>query len=218
MFLGQYIFVVQFFGKPITAKPVLAINNTVDNTVPQKTIEKLPATKEGTVKGEEIFVAVKNEPKPIVPKPQVIPKPQAIPKPQEEIILPSFSESIINQVNNYRIENNISILKINPLLQKAAQQKAEDMAKYGYFSHTSPQGISPWYWFDNVGYNLLYAGENIAVKFSDPEKLMNAWINSPSHKENIINYKYDETGIGIAFGIYKDKETMFVVQLFGKQQ
>ena len=73
------------------------------------------------------------------------------------------ANALIDETNQNRVTNNIAGLQVSPLLQAAAQEKANDMASKGYFAHTSPQGVTPWYWFENVGYNFDYAGENLAV-------------------------------------------------------
>lgn len=117
--------------------------------------------------------------------------------------------------NQKRSELGLNELVINETLQKAAQEKAEDMAQNSYFAHTSPEGKTPWYWFKKVGYDFLYAGEILAVKFKSAESVEKAWMNSPTHRANILNGRFEETGIGIAKGVYKGVETEFVVQMFG---
>ena len=126
------------------------------------------------------------------------------------------SDTIVNETNVNRAKENLSSLKVSPILNEAAQLKANDMADKGYFSHTSPEGITPWYWFNEAGYSFYYAGENLAVNFVDSKDVVNAWMNSPSHRANMVNYNFTEIGIGIAKGQYKGSEAIFVVQLFGK--
>ena len=106
-------------------------------------------------------------------------------------------------------------LIINPLLTKAAELKVQDMASKGYFAHTSPEGVTPWYWFDKVGYDYQSAGENLAIDFTDSIDVTEAWMNSPTHRANIVKGKYTEIGTGIATGLYNGKETIFVAQLYG---
>ena len=124
-------------------------------------------------------------------------------------------EAIVDLTNQNREEFGIGGLEKNDLLTLAAQLKAFDMAEKGYFSHTSPEGITPWYWFNLVGYGYSHAGENLAVNFTDSYDIDKAWMESPTHKKNIINAKFDEIGVGTAVGEYKGKEVIFVVQLFG---
>jgi uncharacterized protein YkwD len=107
-------------------------------------------------------------------------------------------------------------LQENELLTKAAELKAADMAAKGYFAHTSPEGHSPWYWLSLVGYKYASAGENLAVNFYDSDDVSDAWMKSPTHKANIIKKEYTEIGIGVARGVYKGENTIFVAQFFGK--
>lgn len=117
--------------------------------------------------------------------------------------------------NAERAGNNVPVLAENPLLTRAATLKAEDMASKSYFAHTSPEGKTPWYWFNLVGYQYAYAGENLAVNFSDSADVTRAWMNSPTHRANIIAKNYSEIGTGMATGTYKGNESIFVAQLFG---
>jgi hypothetical protein len=129
-----------------------------------------------------------------------------------------FSDVLIDLTNDNRGTAGLNRLEYNPLLEKAAQLKAQDMADNEYFAHTSPQGVTPWHWFQEVGYNYRYAGENLAVNFFDSYDIDQAWMNSPKHKKNIISENFTEIGIGIAPGEYKGRKTFFVVQLFGTPQ
>ncbi len=125
-----------------------------------------------------------------------------------------ISAVLANLTNEERQAQNLQILTVNPVLNKAAEMKATDMATKGYFAHTSPEGKTPWYWLEKVGYEYQYAGENLAINFSDSKDVTNAWMASPAHKANIIKGKYTEIGTGIATGIYKGKETIFVAQVY----
>lgn len=118
--------------------------------------------------------------------------------------------------NKERAQNDAPPLQENSLLDIAAQLKAEDMASLGYFAHNSPEGKTPWYWFQQVGYKYQYAGENLAVNFFDSEDVAKAWMASPTHRANIVKPEYTEIGIGVANGIYQGRNTVFVAQLFGK--
>lgn len=121
-----------------------------------------------------------------------------------------------NLTNEERMKTNLPILKENPLLVHAAELKAADMASKSYFAHTSPEGKTPWYWFNEAGYSFEYAGENLAVNFTDSEKVTEAWMNSPAHRANIIAGNYSEVGTGIASGTYKGRDSIFVAQVYGR--
>jgi hypothetical protein len=128
-------------------------------------------------------------------------------------ILPS---ALVNLTNDERIHSGIPTLTVNPLLARAAEAKAKDMAQKGYFAHTSPEGTTPWYWIIDAGYVFDRAGENLAVNFYGSEEVVTAWMNSPLHKKNILNEGFTEVGIGIAEGTYQGKNAIFVAQMFGK--
>lgn len=126
------------------------------------------------------------------------------------------SSTLVELANADRAGNNLSGLTINPVLQKAAQMKADDMAAKGYFAHNSPEGVTPWHWFKEAGYNFSFAGENLAVYFSDSAELERAWMNSPLHRANILGSSFTEIGIATAKGVYQGRETVYVVQEFGR--
>jgi len=123
--------------------------------------------------------------------------------------------TLVTLSNDQRVGDALPTLTRNATLDAAAQLKANDMAEKGYFAHESPEGMTPWHWFGVAGYNYAYAGENLAVLFSDSEDVVRAWMNSPGHRANILGSHYTEIGIGTAKGIYKGAPTVFVVQLFG---
>lgn len=127
-------------------------------------------------------------------------------------ILPAV---IVERTNEERTDGAMSMLTRNEILDEAAQLKAEHMAENEYFAHYSPEGISPWYWFDQVKYPFVHAGENLAVHFTDSDEVVRAWMDSPGHRANILNGDFSEIGVGTARGSYQGYDTVFVVQLFG---
>lgn len=127
-----------------------------------------------------------------------------------------FPNVVVDSTNIERQKMSESQLTISPLLQQAAQDKANDMALKGYFAHTGPGGITPWYWLEKTGYTYTAAGENLAVNFVDSQDVVNAWMNSPGHRANILNQNYTEIGIATSKGMYKGREATFVVQFFGR--
>ncbi len=122
-----------------------------------------------------------------------------------------------NLVNQTRQSAGLPALVENEKLNQAAMLKAENMVQNQYFNHTSPSGVTPWYWFSQAGYNYKYAGENLAVGFFESEEVYQAWLNSPTHKENIINPNYKEIGTAVLKG-FGDGNAIIVVQLFGTQK
>lgn len=128
-------------------------------------------------------------------------------------ILPSI---LIDNANASRSTSNLPELVYNPVLEAAAKLKAEDMAAKSYFAHNSPEGVTPWNWFREAGYEFVYAGENLAVNFYDSAPVHDAWMNSPGHRANILNGNFTEIGIAAKEGIYEGQSTIFVVQMFGR--
>lgn len=130
----------------------------------------------------------------------------------------SISTSTVTILSNKdRVSFGLVELKYNKKLEKAAQLKAEDMVRDEYFAHVSTDGKNPWYWFKQVGYRFKAAGENLAVLFTNPADIESAWMNSTSHRENILDGDYSDIGVGIATGTRNGIETNFVVELFGKE-
>jgi len=122
--------------------------------------------------------------------------------------------ALVDGTNAARAAANLPPLTENALLDVAARDKADDMVANGYFAHTSPAGITPWYWFQKVGYDFSSAGENLAVNFSDSADVTNAWLASPEHRANILNTGFTEVGMATAQGTYNGHSAIYVVELF----
>ncbi len=125
------------------------------------------------------------------------------------------SAVLVDLANSDRVQNGAGTLAINPRLVEAAQAKADDMATRGYFSHNTPDGREPWNFIKSAGYNYKYAGENLAIQFSDSIEVERAWISSELHRKNILDNRFTEIGIATAYGMYQGQPTTFVVQMFG---
>lgn len=125
-------------------------------------------------------------------------------------------EIVFQEVNQERIESNLPPLKLSVDLTKAAQLKADDMVKVGYFAHRSPQGKNVWNFVRAVKLLPEVAGENLARGFSTSESTVLAWMNSPTHRSNILYPTYSEAGIGVATKREKGKDVTYVVQVFAQ--
>lgn len=125
------------------------------------------------------------------------------------------SEEVIKLTNEQRQANGLDIVKLDPELSVAAAQKAADMFARNYWAHVSPIGTQPWYFITSAGYSYRYAGENLARDFSNPQSVVQAWMDSPSHRENILNSKYQDIGLAVVDGKLEGRETTLVVQMFG---
>lgn len=121
---------------------------------------------------------------------------------------------IIAFTNVERRERNANSLYENPLLSAAAAAKAKDMAEKGYFAHVGPGDKQPWRWIEEAEYEYSYAGENLAVRFTESTEVVKAWMESPTHKDNILKPVYTEIGVGTAEGFYEGMPATFVVQYF----
>jgi len=126
------------------------------------------------------------------------------------------SAVLVDLANGDRASGNVGLLTVSPALTAAAQAKANDMAAKSYFAHVAPDGKDSWYWFKQQNYSFDYAGENLAVDFSDSADVERAWMQSPSHRQNLLDPHFTEIGIAIAEGTYQGHPTTFVVQMFGK--
>lgn len=124
-------------------------------------------------------------------------------------------EQVIEIANQKRLESGLTPLILNGQLNEAAQRKAGDMFAFNYWAHNSPSGRNPWSFFQEVGYKYLYAGENLARDFMNSGSVVDAWMVSPTHRDNILNSRYQETGLAVVNGTLNGVETTLVVQLFG---
>ena len=109
--------------------------------------------------------------------------------------------NILNAVNRERSLRNLVILNTNDKLGVAAQSKASDMIARKYFAHVDPDGHYIWDKIVAAGYTpYAQLGENLAIEFYDTDSLMNAWMNSPTHRANILQEGFRDQGMGLSFG------------------
>jgi hypothetical protein len=117
--------------------------------------------------------------------------------------------------NEERAKLGLPPLKENQQLALAAEKKAADMFKKDYWSHFAPDGGSPWDFIKQSGYQYEFAGENLAKNFLYSKNVVDAWMNSPTHRENIVKKEYSEVGYAVVNGMLSGEETTLVVQMFG---
>lgn len=103
---------------------------------------------------------------------------------------------LLSGTNAARSANGLGGLSLNSQLNNSAQAKAQDMANNNYWAHVSPSGTQPWYFFDQAGYSYVRAGENLAYGFMTSQGAIDGWMNSASHRANILGDYYD-VGFGI---------------------
>ncbi len=124
-------------------------------------------------------------------------------------------ERVIKLTKLQRQIHNLTPLKENSKLDQSALIKAEDILENQYFAHSSPRGEKVSDLMEKVEYDYLILGENLAMgNFENEEKLVEAWMKSPLHRENILNPKYQEIGVAILKGEFEGRETQIAVQHF----
>lgn len=129
-------------------------------------------------------------------------------------ILPFSNSALLVGINRYRASANEAPLVDNHLLNESAQLHANDMSANHYFDHVSPSGVSPWHWFEAVGYDYSKAGENIAKCYQSNDAVLQAWWNSPEHRANILG-DFKDTGFGYA---YLSNNCVVIVEHFGRAE
>jgi uncharacterized protein YkwD len=122
---------------------------------------------------------------------------------------------IIRLTIQTRLANGVGSLRESPLLDKSATLKAQNMFAEDYWAHYAPSGKSPWYWFDQAGYVYTLAGENLARDFDTSQGVIDGWMNSPTHRANMLAPGYQDIGIAVMNGVMQGHETTLVVQHFG---
>ena len=123
---------------------------------------------------------------------------------------------LLYYTNYKRSENDLKPLRLNTKLMEAADDKAHHMISKNYWAHISPDGIEPWSFFLSRDYDYSYAGENLAKNFSTSKDVVEAWYNSPSHRDNLLSPNYDEIGFATINGVLDGYQTTLVVQMFGR--
>lgn len=124
-------------------------------------------------------------------------------------------EEVVRLTNQKRAQAGLTSLELNPALTQAALAKGTDMINRDYWAHVAPDGTQPWKFFFDSGYKYKYAGENLARDFSNPSSAVEAWMASPSHRDNLLSAKYKEIGIAVVEGDLAGVDTTIIVQLFG---
>jgi len=123
---------------------------------------------------------------------------------------------VIKWTNDQRAKYGLPALKENFTLDESAKNKVEEMFQNQYFAHESPNGVSVDDLAENAGYEFITIGENLALgNFEDDEALVQAWMDSPGHRENILNKSYQEIGVSVIEGNFEGKTTWLAVQHFG---
>jgi hypothetical protein len=129
-----------------------------------------------------------------------------------------MTKEILVLINEERKQYNLPELAANNILDASALAKAEDMSIHNYFAHYSPAGKKPWDWISRQDYTYLLVGENLAINFISAQAVHEALMNSPSHKKNILNEKYQDIGLAVVSGEIDGERTNILVELFAVRQ
>jgi uncharacterized protein YkwD len=124
----------------------------------------------------------------------------------------SYEAQVVTLVNQERAKAGCQALTVDSRLTAAARGHSQDMATRNYFDHNTPEGVTPWTRITNAGYRYSAAAENIAEGQTTPASVMDAWMNSPGHRANILNCGLKNIGVGLA---YNAKHTPYWTQDFG---
>ena len=139
------------------------------------------------------------------PKPAPTPAPAPAPAPTPAPAanngsISAFEQQVVDLTNAERAKAGLSPLKLNVELSRVARIKSEDMRDKNYFDHNSPTYGSPFDMMRKFGISYTAAGENIAAGQTSPQAVVTGWMNSPGHRQNILNSNYTEIGVGYAAG------------------
>jgi len=124
--------------------------------------------------------------------------------PGQKLKIPNLSSittlenEVIRLTNIERTKRGLGALKANWQLSRVARYKSQDMINKNYFAHQSPTYGSPFDMMESFGLRFASAGENIAMGQKTPQEVVNAWMNSPGHKGNILSTSFTEIGVGLA--------------------
>ncbi len=128
--------------------------------------------------------------------------------------------SLLEATNSKRTQNGAASLLLNSKLSSAAQAKANDMVTRNYWSHNTPDGKEPWVFVDSSGYKYKKAGENLAYGFLTSSDTVDGWMNSASHKSNMLDGAFSEVGFGYANSadFNNDGQQTVVVAMYGQPE
>jgi len=110
----------------------------------------------------------------------------------------TLEQQVVDLVNRQRANYGLPLLKANWELSRVARYKSQDMIQKGYFAHQSPTYGSPFNMMESFGIRFTAAGENIAYGQRTPQEVMNDWMNSTGHRNNILSRVYNQIGVGVA--------------------
>ncbi len=214
VFLGLVLGLVVFFNPSIVSNVVLRVDAPLrDQTggYATSTLGARPLSASTTPLSE-----IKHEvisPKPLVTASAKSNVPPAATGSAEILI---SRAGIVNWTNINRVKNGLPPLLSNSYLDTSAEAKAKDILARQYFAHVSPDGKGAGDLVTEAGYSYILVGENLALGgFDSNKEIVDAWMASTGHRENILNKRFWEIGVGVVSGIYEGQEVWVAVQHFG---
>jgi uncharacterized protein YkwD len=108
----------------------------------------------------------------------------------------SFTYQVVQQTNALRRERGLPPLALNTQLSRSAQTYTKAMATQDFFSHTGADGST---WQQRIlatGYDFSSAAENLAIGYATPDRVIQGWMNSPGHRDNMLSVQVQEIGVG----------------------
>lgn len=112
----------------------------------------------------------------------------------------ALAETAVSLINNYRTAEGLAPLAYSTELAGVAYYHCKDMADNDYLDHTSPDGTTFYQRIDENNIPYTIAAENIAFGFTSPEKVVESWMSSPAHKENLLNPSFTKAAVGFYSG------------------
>lgn len=127
------------------------------------------------------------------------------------------SGNLLEIMNQDRTRYGLGPLTLNIKLERAALAKARDILENSYFAHTSPLGYKPWDFIKNQDFRYSFAGENLALNYTNIYELEKDFLESESHRENLLSPLFSEVGIAVVQGLYQGRPAVVTVQLFASE-
>ena len=183
--------------KATTNKENTNTNNETQKESTNKKVEKEVKAPQTQAKEKATPVTNNNNTKaPSNSKNQQVEAPVKTPSNNVSQSVSEFEKQVVDLTNAERAKEGLKPLEMHSPLMEVAQAKSEDMAKNNYFSHTSPTYGSPFDQIKSAGISYRSAGENIAQGQRTPQQVVQAWMESPGHRQNIMNANYTHIGVG----------------------
>lgn len=139
----------------------------------------------------------------------------AVAQPSNEIT----TANVLRLMNDYRAQEGLLPLNEDALLDQAAADRMRHMEDESFWSHESPEGLSPFHWLNQRQYEYRTAGENLATGFETARLLVQSWMESNGHRANILSADYEDCGIAIIDGSTLGPATgKSIVVMFGAKR